>query len=300
MNIATKQTSSCGPSSSTESIALQKVATQAQSPTATPLSKRHTVLESARPSSRIRAGKLALFVEEYLNANFNGSKAAIAVGYSRRSARVKASELLNLPEVAAAIEASIAARAVRTAIDTDDIVRRMQAIAFADPRELIEMHRNCCRYCYGNGHRYQWTPSELREAEASSAYEGDSASGRVKSYDSRRPLDVSGGTGFNCVADPNPECPECFGEGVIRVVAKDTRDLSPAARSLYAGIKKTQHGVEIKMNDQSAMLLHLGRHLGLFTTNLAVNGVFWYVNYNLTAESDTINVGAPDSNCVPI
>lgn len=237
----------------------------------------------AKPSTSVRSAKLALFVEEYLNANFNGTKAAIAVGYSRASARIKASELLSLPEVHTAVEVRMRARAERISIDTDAIVARMCAIAFADPRELIEIHRYCCRFCYGKNHRYQWTPNELRKAKEKCAKSED-----IRGIDAveRRKchyMDWEGGLGFNGCADPNPACPECFGAGVAHVVAKDTRDLSPNARALFAGAKRTKWGVDFKMNDQSGMLINLARHLGMFTSKVTVSTGFVFVKPENTA-----------------
>lgn len=226
-----------------------------------------------KPPARIRSAKLALFVEEYLNANFNGAKAAIAVGYSRASARVKASELLSLPEVHMAIEASMKNRAERVSLHTDAVVARMCAIAFADPRELIEIHRYCCRYCYGKDHRYQWTQTELRDAQLTFKFARNTCSCGAATKLNRRLADWSGGLGFDGCADPNPACPECFGAGVVHVVAKDTRDFSPNARALFAGAKKTKWGVDIKMNDQSAMLTNIARHLGMFTPHVTVDSV---------------------------
>lgn len=234
-----------------------------------PTAKEMLTADVRRPSDRIRAAKLVLFAEEYLNANFNGTKAAIAMGYSRKSARIKASELLAVPEVIATIEAAMRARAERISLDTDQIVMRMHAIAFADPRELIGVHRYCCRYCYGKDHRYQWTPNELRDVQGARERRKAAAVEKTTMSGKSRPIDFSGGTGFKHCADPNPACPECFGEGVVRVVVHDTRDISPSARLLYAGAKKTPWGVDIKMNNQSVMLTNLAKHLGMFTTNVS-------------------------------
>ena len=50
-------------------------------------------------------------------------------------------------------------RAERTGIAADHVVQRLWAIASADPDELIEHRRVCCRHCYGRKHRYERTPS---------------------------------------------------------------------------------------------------------------------------------------------
>ncbi|MFM9859099.1 terminase small subunit [Pseudoxanthobacter sp. M-2] len=50
----------------------------------------------------------------------------------------------------------------------------------------------------------------------------------------------------------------------------DTTKLSPDAAALYAGVKTTKDGIEIKMHDQMAALEKLGRHLGVFEPKSAV------------------------------
>jgi phage terminase small subunit len=266
MNISKNPSASCGIELNTEQTFVGKSQVRSCVNVDKVLTARSlTESSSVKPSTGLRSAKLALFVEEYLNANFNGTKAAIAVGYSRASARVKASELLSLPKVHTAIEISMRARAERLSIDTDAVLTRMCSIAFADPRELIEIHRYCCRYCYGKNHRYQWTPSEFRDAQEICANSEDIRGAGFAPRSKLHDTDWKGGLGFNRCADPNPECPECFGDGIPHVVVKDTRDLSPAARTLFAGAKKTPWGVDIKMNDQSAMLTNLARHLGMFT-----------------------------------
>ena len=64
--------------------------------------------------------------------------------------------------------------------------------------------------------------------------------------------------------DPNPACDECGGEGYGRVFAQDTRKLNPVARSLYAGVKVTKDGFEVKMHSKEAALEKLFKHLGLY------------------------------------
>lgn len=52
----------------------------------------------------------------------------------------------------------------------------------------------------------------------------------------------------------------------------DTRHLKGAARKLYAGVKTTQHGIEIKTRDQDAALNSVARHLGMFNDKLTLKG----------------------------
>ncbi|WP_343711896.1 terminase small subunit [Inquilinus sp.] len=67
------------------------------------------------------------FIDEYL-VDLNGAQAAIRAGYSERRAKQTASELLDKPEVAAAIEAAQAARSERTQVTQDWVLDRLQEV----------------------------------------------------------------------------------------------------------------------------------------------------------------------------
>jgi phage terminase small subunit len=41
------------------------------------------------------------------------------------------------------------------------VLEELWAIAVADPRELIEYRRTCCRHCWGLEHEYQRTTREI-------------------------------------------------------------------------------------------------------------------------------------------
>lgn len=206
--------------------------------------------------------KVELFVQEYL-VDLNGRQAAIRAGYSPFSARQTACDLLATPRVKEAVQAAMDERAARTGISGDRVLERLWGIATADPRELIELHRRCCRHCYGEGHRWQFTARELLDAEIQHAKERE-ADPNLGNFNPQ------GGEGFDPRKDPHPECPECHGEGIEQVIPKDSRDLSPQARLLFAGVKTTQHGLEIKTHNQVDALLNVGRHLGLFKDKVEV------------------------------
>jgi hypothetical protein len=48
------------------------------------------------------------------------------------------------------------------------------------------------------------------------------------------------------------------------MVLNDTRSLSDEARALFAGVKETKEGIEVKLHDQLAALEKLMRHLGAY------------------------------------
>lgn len=209
--------------------------------------------------------KRTMFVREYL-VDLNGRQAAIRAGYSPDTARAIACELLARDDVRAEVEKAMAARSARTDITADMVLQKWWAIANADPAELIEHRRVCCRYCYGKNNRYQRTPKEMSEALR------DFERAKMKAEAEQMPFpaefDPQGGTGYDPRKDPNPNCPECFGQGDEQVFPKDTRDLSPQARLLYAGVKKSDKGLEIKMQSQQAALENVAKHLGMFTVKI--------------------------------
>lgn len=80
--------------------------------------------------------KQAAFVKEYL-IDLNGAQAAIRAGFSERTARTKASQLLDLPHVKEAIEAEMAKRAERTEITQDRVLQELARVGFSDIRKIF-------------------------------------------------------------------------------------------------------------------------------------------------------------------
>lgn len=76
------------------------------------------------------------FVNEYLK-DLNGAKAAIRAGYSERTARSIACELLQLPEVKTAVNKAIAKRNKRLEINQDKIVRELAKVGLADIKDYL-------------------------------------------------------------------------------------------------------------------------------------------------------------------
>lgn len=209
-----------------------------------------------------------IFVNAYL-LNLNGTRAYLeAVPTAKEStAATEAWKLLRNPKVAAAIHQRMAERIKRMEVDQDEVLRRYLTRLEADPRELVEFHREPCRHCHGEGHRYQFTPAEMERAKA--RHEEDWKSKVLRSrgklaMEDMPPFDEKGGVGFDGRLEPNPECPECFGKGVGRVVIKDTRYLSPGALALYGGVEEGKDGIKVKLSNRDDALLQVARHVGFF------------------------------------
>lgn len=187
--------------------------------------------------------KEKLFVSYYLECR-NKYEAYRKAGYTGgdRNARM----LYRKPSVARAINQGIEQLSEQAILNAQDILRHWHEIAIADPGEISQMRRVCCRNCWGFDNRYQWIDEEEYDKAAAKA-----------AKDSKPPPDQSGGFGFVANDDPNPDCPKCAGEGVEDVYLADTRDLIGPARRLIAGVKKTKFGIEVMTRDQDAALKNL-------------------------------------------
>ncbi|MBD9417647.1 terminase small subunit [Achromobacter sp. ACM04] len=101
------------------------------------------------------------FVDEYL-VDLNATQAAIRAGYSQKTAGQIAEQNLKKLEIAAAVQEAQAARAKRTEITQDMVLRELAKIGFSDIRKIV-----------------RWGKTELRvtdagddEGEVTEAYHG--------------------------------------------------------------------------------------------------------------------------------
>ncbi|RZI78786.1 MAG: terminase small subunit [Rubrivivax sp.] len=205
--------------------------------------------------------KQALFVRHYL-ISLNGTRAYLAAfpGVQPSTARSEAARLTANPSIASVIAAEQAKSAREMKITKDRLLREAWGIVVADPRELVDFKITCCRYCYGQAYRYQRTAGEMeRDREQHEQALAEGGKGAPKG-----PFDEKGGIGYDPRLAPNDECPECFGAGTGNARIKDTSLLSPQALSLYAGVKVTKEGYEVKMHSKLDAGEKLFKHLGLY------------------------------------
>ena len=207
------------------------------------------------------------FVREYL-VDSNATRAIVAAGYVGEHAGPMGSQMLQNANVQGEIEDEMRARAEVARLDAAWVLRQWMDLATADPNELIRHERRCCRHCHGVGHAYQWR--DVAEwADALDAcmkhYEkacSDAVKDGVAMPELKLPSDA-GGYGFNATAKPVASCTHCFGDGHEHVFVTDTDSVTGTARRLFAGVKKTKDGIEIKLRDQDAALLNLAKYLGM-------------------------------------
>lgn len=224
---------------------------------------------SLQAAQKPLAPKVLRFIDEYL-IDMNASAAYKRAGYTAKgnSAEVNASRLLRKAQVAQEIATRRDKTAEKLQITREDALESAWLIVKADPRELVEHIVMCCRQCHGIGHAHQWKDAEEFEAASDRAVQ-DYEQARRKKRDGdpepvlRMPSD-EGGFGFDPRRAPHRDCPGCMGAGIGRTVVKDTRSMSPSALALYAGIKETKEGIEVKMHSKLDALEKVFRHLGMY------------------------------------
>lgn len=173
------------------------------------------------------------------------------------SVHVKASELMANGKVSVRVREIQAAIAERAEVNAADVLREAYNILLADPRELVSYIVHCCRHCYGNEFRYQRTAIEFEDDKQH--HEIAVAKGEAQGE-----FNPQGGVGYDERLVPNQACPKCFGRGVGQVLVADTRNVSKQAASLYAGIKQTKDGLEVKLHSKVDVMDKLFRHFGLY------------------------------------
>jgi phage terminase small subunit len=230
--------------------------------------------------------KKQAFAEHY--AVYRDGPAAYRHAYNVRSTTTAgsiataASSLLADPEIANMIEKLVnnAAATSPVVFDVAAALTKWLEIAGADPDELIGLRVGCCRHCYGEGGLYQWHELEylarLDEAERQQ---------RAGDLNVQLP-DLAGGFGYDHTRDPNPSCWKCRGEGVERVVARDTSKLTPGARLLYGGVKTTRDGIQINIADRQKALENACRIIGAFNDKLKLDGSIGVMAAVLKMETD--------------
>lgn len=229
-----------------------------------------TTKGKAKPAAKKQPRKPAedkreIFIRQY-RIHRNATQAYREAGYqATTSASQGAYETLRLPYVQARIAELDAADLAALDVKGTDVTRRLVNIAFADIANMTTLHAGACRYCWGVEHRYQWrTPREFSEAVEQHMLKGEA-------YQANHPApDNEGGYGYRATMDPNPDCPECDGQGITQVRFKNTRDMTAAERAVFAGVEQTQHGIKYRLNSQPDALVTIAKTLKMFKDEMEV------------------------------
>lgn len=216
----------------------------------------------------------AKFFELYLATHRVGASYTEA-GFSAKNANVacaSGSFLLSGPKGRAYIAKRTREMFSRLEESQDRLIKTTIEVAYADPNDLVEYRRGSCRHCWGVMNRYQYTAGEWDAAleKHNAKREALVEKGRADIGS----LETKGGVGYDFRRDPNEDCPECSGMGTGRTIIKDTRNLSPGARSLYAGMKEGKDGLQALMHSQEKARDMLAKLLKLTEDSTTVNITF--------------------------
>jgi phage terminase small subunit len=213
----------------------------------------------------------AKFVEHYLGTHVVG-QSYIDAGFTAKNMNVACaagSRLLSSVKCRPYVAKRTKEMFARQEESQDRLIKTMVEVAYTDPNELVEFRRGSCRHCWGLMNRYQYTAGEWDAA--------------LERHNTRRealieggkadigPLETKGGVGYDFRRDPNEDCPECSGMGTGKTIIKDTRNLSPGARSLYAGMKEGKDGLQALMHSQEKARDVLAKLLKLTDDSPTVN-----------------------------
>lgn len=215
----------------------------------------------------IKSQRAYRFVEEYAKDR-NGTRAAQRAGYSPATANEQAARLLADPRVATLVEAECAKISRLVEFDAAEVLRQWVLIATADPAKIMKMRQLNCRHCWGIGHEHQWSAREYAKACEAAATAVD----HKGNPSPKPPPPCDGGFGWVFNAQPNPECPECRGEGTEDLWLADMDGLGPAERRLIASVERTKDGLKVKMRDQDGAVRHIADYLGMIVKKQELTG----------------------------
>lgn len=220
--------------------------------------------------------KWQVFIEEYL-IDYNATKAARRADYAETAAADAGYRISNDPRVAKIIRARTEDRLEAIRMTRERVLDSFADIAEADRNELSEHRRVCCPYCWGErdeatgAHAKQLTPGQWQRArdawderrlKESALSEGKVDIGDFQQepgnwYDKRKPI--------------NPDCPECFGDGIGEIHLKDTRNLSKRARTIYEGTEEGKDGIKINTIKREVALQVLAKSHKIYDDAPTVN-----------------------------
>lgn len=211
-------------------------------------------------------------VDEYLK-DLNGKQAGIRAGYGKGASVYPA---LNSEPVQLALKERREQMAGDRAINgASHVINKLWDIETADPRELVEVWKIPCRYCWGTKGRYQF--SKMEQERRRVAYRlgqqekpleaiwprGPADEAAWQAGSSTMPFDPQGGDGYTMRKPPNPDCGECAGDGITLQHVHDTRELSPQALALYRGVNWKNGKMELVMAGQDAARDQLAKLYGV-------------------------------------
>lgn len=125
------------------------------------------------------------FIDEYFANGFNATRAAIKAGYSERSARSTASEILTYPDVKAEVERLLEAYSM----PTKEILARLSHHARGDMREFIGLTYSDLKY-HPDGSLIKEVERTITRLHKDDKSEVVEESFRIKLYDAQAAMNA--------------------------------------------------------------------------------------------------------------
>jgi hypothetical protein len=179
------------------------------------------------------------------------------------------------------------------------VLDKLWEVATADPRDLVQIWKLPCRFCWGLNGRYQFTKAEFDRLLKAHEYglsdrpfdalwpRSDADRAAWVCGKNRLGLDTLGGDGYTTRRDPNPNCTECAGQGVTINVTADTRKLSKGAQALYRGVKLDKQGrIEVLMANADIANGLLAKHYGIIDKHKAGSGESMTIDPSTLSEEE--------------
>lgn len=128
------------------------------------------------------------FIDEYM-IDFNGAQAAIRAGYSPRTAREQACDLLTRPHIQDELSRRMALRSRRTGVNQDRVLYELAKIAFLNPIDVIDMDKAAVN---GDASRDDTAAIHSVKVKTIPTEDGDITEREVKTYDKLKALELLG------------------------------------------------------------------------------------------------------------
>lgn len=208
------------------------------------------------------------FIDEY-PVDMAATKAAIRAGYSPKTAHAQASKLLSNPIIKEQIDIKLSDIAKKADVDTLYVLNKFKSIVETDSRKLSGIKIICCRYCWGVNNRYQFTPAEMERA-FEKHNENEEKKQLLNAAYKTKPFDERGGNKYDGRKKPNPECPECFGNGVEKVYFGDVTELNAEEAFIFEGAEISKDGMKIKTISKDSAMDKLARYVGFYEKDNSV------------------------------
>jgi hypothetical protein len=240
----------------------------------------NTSIEESDPRLKPLTFPEETFVREYVK-DFRLERAARRAGMDRKNMQA----LLQLPHIRYRLDQIQNARSSELEVDQKEIVKFLYSVITADLSEVMEHYRGCCRYCWG----YDAENPDILNHEYQYKNKAERIEARAKHKDKyklkkRVPHFSNGGLGYDKFRIPNPDCPECNGDGISQVLIKDTNASGPA-RHLVQSVNINSAGkVEVRLHDKVRVAELLMRHLGMLQKDSSVTDIVVKVEGGLNSQ----------------